>query len=132
MIRAWKQADGTYLLENRGLTAETYHKRDEIRRLGGRWLPRNTCWVVPADAVDELGAKRMFGVIREAYCHEPIAFTFADAGEVKEGRMRLGFCTLCHSNTGERPAIVEVLGESDEARAVYEAEFRDNIERLYA
>jgi hypothetical protein len=127
-MTAWKQEDGSYLLRNEGLSRETWRRKDLIRSLGGRWLRRNTCWVVPAEALVELGAKRMYGVIREPYCHEPIAFVFADEGEVKAGRMSRGFCTYCDSHWG-RPAIIDVCGESDEARAIYEAEFRARIER---
>jgi hypothetical protein len=64
-MRAWKRPDGRYHLDDSDEPRHrrAYHRRREIRERGGRWSDTYGVWFVPEDALEALGAKRVYGVI---------------------------------------------------------------------
>jgi hypothetical protein len=131
-MRAWKRPDGRYHLDDSDEPRHrrAYHRRREIRERGGRWSDTYGVWFVPEDALEALGAKRVYGVILEPYCHMSAEFTYVDQADLDAGHTIRGrLCTLCDSHHGP-VGIIEVLGENDVAWAVYEAEFRDKLAAL--
>lgn len=133
MIKAWKNRFGTYdLVDEVGSKGETWDRREEIVRLGGVWQQDSGMWNVEAHAVDKLGALRVYGVIREPFCHERMMFMFADHLEVADLKVRRNFCSGCDSLFGwYNVSIIEVCGEADVARQVYESQFKADVEATW-
>lgn len=127
-MQAWKDKDGRYTLIDEGLSShETYQVRAKIKALGGRWYPGLRHWTVPAEALDILKADRVYGVVCAPSCCEPAMFRYVSAREVEVGRVDLTLCSRCDSRSYQA-TIIDVCGEPDGARAVYEAEFKAKIE----
>jgi hypothetical protein len=127
---AIKLSDGRYVLRSELLGGrDTYFAKEKIKRLGGVWDRIARHWTVPPEAVDQLRAKRLYGVIRESFCHTPLGFTFVDQEEVDRLLIRRAFCNYCDSHFANwRVTIIEICGETDVARQVYEEVFMRDVE----
>ncbi len=91
MIQAWPLDDGRYRLSSLN-HSETYHKRDKIKQAGGQWDGKS--WVVPVEALEIVGARKMVRAVAAAHCHESECEIWVTEDELRAGQKRLG-CGLC-------------------------------------
>jgi len=134
---AWRHLDGSYRLTTAFPLATSEDgwaeaARRAIREAGGRWDAEGGEWIVPGDAVDRLGAHRVFVVVASGYCCGGPSRAEAREYEVRRRMLFRVFCPAC----GKRPAgstlwevpIVESCGEGEEGRLTYDAAFRSEVE----
>jgi hypothetical protein len=129
-MQAWRLRDGRYaLIDDR--RNETYSRRSEIKRCGGRWYEELRRWEVPAAAVDRLYAHRVVGVICESVCCAAggLEFRMVPEYEAQFGYACIDFCPYCDSRIHALATIIENLGEPPEARELWETEFRPQVEK---
>jgi hypothetical protein len=145
-MRAWKNQDGNYRLGPRvtlGPPRDEYDpefKDGALRAVGGRFDDAAGRWILPAEGVAGLGIRRVFGVVAgptDCGC-SPAIFSYVGEDEVGRGRTDLEICLGCSRRARERGGpirgvfvgrdIIDICGEADEARAVYDAEFKSRIE----
>lgn len=61
MIRAIPIGDGTfYLQDGYNQSEKTYHIREAIKQVGGKWKPDSKHWIIPESAIEQLGVERMW------------------------------------------------------------------------
>jgi hypothetical protein len=130
MMQAWRLRDGQYALID-DYRNETFHRRDEIKRIAGWWDGPVRQWIVSADAVDQLGAHRVVGVICESVCcaRGGLEFRYASERNAMGLLVPITFCPHCDSHVNLMARVVEVLGEPPEARELWETEFRPQVEK---
>lgn len=133
MIQAWKRADGRYRLipmtDEDGISLAWINLTAIDRLL----VAKDGKWTCNADVLPHLKAEKVYGVIAgPSSCGcEPAMFRWVTGSEVEAGRTKEKYCPEC--NLARHPNdfvfryhqcdIIDVCGEGDEGRAVYEAEF---------
>lgn len=149
MIRAWRlgEVDGEvrYALIVGALSGwlegQELARRAGIDAMSGQW-------VVPEEGLERHKAEKVFGVITgpsSCGCEEP-GFRWVTEGEVESGRTAAMDCTRCPGGEDildedgvllgyteearHQCDIIDVCGEADVAREVYDAEFKAGIEAL--
>ena len=102
-IEASPLEDGTFKLRGKG----TYHNKDQIKAIGGRWEPKGQYWIVPLEALKQIPHTRLYRVRIAPYCHETSEeIHWASDTDIKRGYVHT-FCGHCDSRSGGK--IIEVL-----------------------
>jgi hypothetical protein len=147
MIKAWRRPDGRYTMIS-GTLSGWLDGREFMRRAGID-PEKMTNWVLDAKDIDWTTTEKVFGVLAgPSSCGcEPAGFRWVTESEVKAGRTVEKQCRACTPSpradvspsgtciTFAVPApvcyeceIIEIMGEADVARQVYEAEFAGKYE----
>jgi len=107
--RAGITKEGEIFVKGKG----TYHKRDRLKKLGGRWNADGKYWTVPtvADALS-VGALFRFKARVEAHCHMKERDVYVTHEEAIAGINRMG-CPMCDTSFryGDNVKILEIYDE---------------------
>jgi hypothetical protein len=110
---AYKNIDGTFSLHGK-----TFHSKERIKELGGKWDAEKRHWNISENALLELKPLLMIKVRLAAHCHEDEEIRFVTHKEVACGFAREG-CSRCDTpaTCGQDVAILEVLDKDSQLLA---------------
>ena len=110
--RAGISPEGVIFVKGKG----TYHKRNKLKELGGRWVADGKYWAVPSIEV-ALKAGALFWVRArvEAHCHMPERVVNMTHEEALSGVNRMG-CPMCDCSfkCGDDVKVLEIEEGSQE------------------